>query len=104
MVGDWVTGVTLLVAGGFVVGVGYHIVFADGDEHFRDARSRRTADGERASYLAGGFSFFVGVVTVVYGVLELTSGLNTPLWVGYAVTVLVGSAGVAVLAGLGRRY
>ncbi|WP_224269411.1 hypothetical protein [Haloprofundus salinisoli] len=104
MDGDWATGVTLLVAGALVVWVGSHIVFGDGDEYFRDARSRRTADGDRIAQLAGGFSFFVGVVTAVYGLIAATSGLNATLWVGYAATVLVGSAGVAVLAGLGRRY
>ncbi|KTG10163.1 hypothetical protein AUR64_11260 [Haloprofundus marisrubri] len=104
MAGDWVTGTTLLVAGILVVWVGYHIVFGDGADYFRDVRSRRTTEGNRVARLAGGFAFFVGVVTLVYGVIAATSGLNTVLWVGYAATVLVGSVAVAVLAGIGGQY
>ncbi|WP_224450127.1 hypothetical protein [Haloprofundus salilacus] len=104
MVGEqFVTGGVLFVAGAVILWVGHYIVFGDGDEQFTDARSKSATD-ERTARLAGGLSLFVGVVTVVYGVLAATSGLNAVLWAGYGMTVVLGSVGVAALAGFGRRY
>ncbi|WP_224336821.1 hypothetical protein [Haloprofundus halobius] len=105
MVGErLVTGGALFVAGTVVLWVGYYIVFGDGADRFTDARSKTAADDRRVARLAGGLSFFVGIVTVVYGILAATSGLNAVLWAGYAVTVLAGVVGAAAFAGFGRRY